>query len=193
MDNSRSVDAESSFDLLQRAREGDASALDALLRRHMPRLQRWARGRLPQALRDGADTDDLVQDTVLRTLKQIEGFEPRREGALQAYLRTGVMNAIRDACRVAARRPARQPLPEDVRALGPSPLDEVVGREAVERYELALSELVASDREAIIARIELGCSYEEIAEALDKPSPEAARVAVARALVRLAKGMGRAV
>jgi RNA polymerase sigma-70 factor (ECF subfamily) len=144
-------------------------------------------------VRDAADTDDLIQETVLRTLKQIEGFEPRREGALQAYLRQGVLNGIRDAYRRAARRPLATALPDELLAQGgASPLDEIIGQEAVERYEAALNQLKPSEREAVIARIELGCTYEEIAEALDKPSPGAARVAVARAMVRLAKEMGRA-
>jgi DNA-directed RNA polymerase specialized sigma24 family protein len=42
------------------------------------------------------------------------------------------------------------------------------------------------DREAIVARVELGQSWEEVAAMLDKPSPAAARVATQRALVRLA-------
>ena len=46
------------------------------------------------------------------------------------------------------------------------------------------------DREAIIARVELGLSYEEMAEALNKPTPDAARKAAQRALVRLAEEMG---
>ena len=91
--------AESSLDLLERARAGDASALDALMARHLPRLRRWASGRLPRWARDVADTQDLVQDTLLQTFKRIDRFEPRGEGALQAYLRQGVLNRIRDEYR----------------------------------------------------------------------------------------------
>ena len=43
----------------------------------------------------------------------------------------------------------------------------------------------------IIARVEMGYSYEELAEALGKPTPEAARKAARRALVRLAGEMER--
>jgi O6-methylguanine-DNA--protein-cysteine methyltransferase len=41
----------------------------------------------------------------------------------------------------------------------------------------------------VIARIELGQTYAEIASALGKPSTEAARMAVNRALARLARFM----
>jgi DNA-directed RNA polymerase specialized sigma24 family protein len=40
----------------------------------------------------------------------------------------------------------------------------------VERYERALQQLSEADREAIVGRLELGYSYEELAEALGKPS-----------------------
>ena len=46
-----------------------------------------------------------------------------------------------------------------------------------------------ADRTAIVASIELGYTYDQIALVLDKPSAEAARLAVRRALVRLGKEM----
>ena len=61
--------------LLARARDGDEAALERLFERYLPRLQRWARGRLPSWARDMADTHDLVQDTLLRTFRKIDGFE----------------------------------------------------------------------------------------------------------------------
>ena len=41
------MDAESSKELLLKARAGDAAALDHLFRRYRASLQRWAHGRLP--------------------------------------------------------------------------------------------------------------------------------------------------
>jgi DNA-directed RNA polymerase specialized sigma24 family protein len=55
---------------------------------------------------------------------------------------------------------------------------------------LALSRLRPEDREAIIGRVELGLSNHELAEVLGKPTANAARMAVERALFRLAKEMG---
>ena len=45
------------------------------------------------------------------------------------------------------------------------------------------------DRDAIVARIELQQSYEEVAMALGKPNANAARMAVTRALARLIEAM----
>ena len=78
---------DSTSELLQRAQSGDNDAIDVLFARHLPSLRRWASGRLPRWSRDLMDTDDLVQETIIRTLKRIDGFESRHEGALQAYLR----------------------------------------------------------------------------------------------------------
>ena len=179
-------DAESTFRLLERARAGDREALEVLFARCVPLLRRWAQGRLPRRARDAADTQDVVQETVLQTFKRLETFEPRRQGALQAYLRQAVMNRIRDEIRRFDRRPSPEALDPDVADTAPSPLEEAIGRQKTERYERALARLRPEDREAIIARVEMGYSYEELAEALGKPTPGAARKAAQRALVRLA-------
>jgi RNA polymerase sigma-70 factor (ECF subfamily) len=191
-EGSRSVDAESTFHLIERARAGDQDAIERLFARHLKPLQRWASGRLPKWARDLADTDDLVQDTLVQTFKRIEAFEPRRVGALQAYLRQAVLNRIRNEL----RRKGRQPDATDLEGIeidnAESPLEQAIGREAVDRYEQALQRLSAEDREAIIAKVEMGYTNEELAEALGKPTPDAARKTAHRALVRLAEEMKRA-
>jgi len=142
--------------------------VDRLLARHVTPLTRWARGRLPHWARDLADTDDLVQDTLLQTFKRIGDFEARGAGALQAYLRQALVNRVRDELRKKGRRP-----------------------ESTARYERALATLREEEREAIIGRVEMGYSYEELADVLGKPTSEAARKAAQRALVRLTQEMDR--
>jgi RNA polymerase sigma-70 factor (ECF subfamily) len=183
------TDAESTFRLLDRARAGDRDALEALFVRHLKPLQRWARGRLPAAARDLADTDDLVQNTLLQTFKRLDTFEPRHVGALQAYLRQTVLNRIRDELRRTGRRPDHINLDDVELASMQSPLEAAIGREGVARYERALAQLTALEREAIIARIEMGYSYEELAAMLGVTSADAARKAAQRALVRLTEEM----
>ena len=182
-------DLDSTFALIERARAGDQQALERLFARHLEPLQRWARGRLPQWARDLAETDDLVQDTLLQTFKRIGEFEPRRVGALQAYLRQAVLNRLRDELRRHGRRPDMADLDGLELAADESPLEQAIGREAVELYEVALQRLRPEEREAIIARVELDFTYQEMALALGKPSAEAARKAAQRALVRLAEEM----
>ena len=184
-----SVSAESTFELLALARDGDNEAINRLFAKYLPRLRRWARGRLPQWARQAADTQDLVQETLLQTFKQIERFEPRREGAFQAYLRQAVMNRIRDELRKSSRRPESTGVDESLPSEEPSPLAAAIGTEVFERYEAALARLRPIEREAIVARVEMECTYEEMATMLDLPSADAARKAAQRALVRLAREM----
>ena len=185
--NDRALDPETTVELLNRVRAGDDAARERLVARCLPPLRRWARGRLPSYARDMLDTEDLVQESVIAALRKIEGFEARREGALQAYLRQALANRIKDVIRYKRRRPLQTELPEDTADQGESPLDQVIGLENTERYEAAMLRLRDTDREAIVARVELRYSYQELAVALGKPSPDAARVAVARAVYRLAR------
>ncbi len=155
----RPDDLESTFRLIDRARTGDPDALERLMQRHLGPLRRWARGRLPQWARDAADTDDLVQDTLLRTFKSLDDFEVRGAGALQAYLRTAIQNRVRDELRKRSRRPEAVGLDGREPDHGQSPLEASIGRENLERYERALATLEPAAREAIIGRIEMGYSY----------------------------------
>ena len=183
--------ADGTLHLLTDARAGDAEALDRLVARYVPGLRQWASGRLPRWARDLNDTHDLVQDTVFRVFRKLDDFEYRGEGALAAYLRQALMNRIRNEIRRARTRPASEALDSAVEDPGTSPVDAAIGAEAVEQYEAALGRLRPQERELVIARVELGRTYQEMADMLDKPSPDAARMAVARALVRLTEEMGR--
>src|SRR5262245_42203843 len=187
----RDREPESTFSLLERARAGDRQAIELLVARHRTAAQRWASGRLPRWARGMVETQDLVQEALFQTFKRIGTFRPERVGALQAYLRQAVLNRIRDELRRVSRRPATDALGNDHVDAAPSPLEEAIGREATERYEAALAALRPEEREAIIGRIELGYTYDELAEALGKPTGDAARKAAERALVRLVQEMTR--
>jgi RNA polymerase sigma factor (sigma-70 family) len=178
---------ESTVDLLARARGGDERALDAVFARTIPALRRWAHGRLPGWARGMLDTDDLVQETVIGTLKQIDVFEYRVDSALQAYLRQAVMNRIRNEVRRASRHPGPEVLDSGAKAPELSPLEALIDRETIQAYDKALAQLEVSEREAIISRLELGMSYQELAHATNRPSADAARMAVGRAMLKLAK------
>ena len=182
---------DTTFDLVERAKSGDSNALNDLFARYLPSLRRWASGRLPRWTRDMMDTDDLVQETVVRAVKRMDRFEARHEGALQAYLRQASVNRIRDEVRRAKRTPVAEVLDDNAADRGASPLEDAIGAEALERYEAALNRLRPEEREAIVARVEMDGSYQDVARALGKPSADAARMAVSRALLRLAQEMSR--
>ena len=180
-----------SQELLTRLRQGDEQAGSRLFARYLPLLQRWGHRRLPGWARGAVDTADVVQDAVLHTFRRLPAFEPQRDGALLGYLRRTLVNRIRDQFRHASRHPAPVPLESNVPIDEASPLEVTIDLETRARYRRALGRLRPGDRHAILARLEHGFSYEQLALILGKPTAEAARLAVRRALVRLAREMQR--
>lgn len=180
---------ESTTELLNRVRGGDAAARERLVARFLPVCRRWVHGRLPRAVRDLAETDDLVQCGLLRALNHIEGFEPRGQGAFLAYLRQILMNQVRDEIRRAHHRPQRTELTDDWASAAPDPLDDVLSQESLAAYETALVGLPERSRQAVVLRLEFGLGYQEVAEAIGSPSPNAARMLIARALVQMSEVM----
>jgi RNA polymerase sigma-70 factor, ECF subfamily len=175
--------------LLDRVREGDDRARERLVARVLPYLQSWAHRRLPRRARDLAETDDLVQVAIVRALRNLGTFENRGEGALLAYLRQILLNLVRDEVRRTERRRPGEALDERLADPGPSLVEELVGRETLARYNAGLAGLTPEQREAVILKVEMGYSNPEIAEALGRPTADAARVFVARALAQLAEAM----
>jgi RNA polymerase sigma-70 factor, ECF subfamily len=179
------------MELIILAKTGDFEATEALLQRCLPPLKRWAHGRLPIAARGALDTDDIVQNVALHMLKRLDQFEPRHVGAMQAYLRQSVINGIRDEVRRIGRQPPPIELPEDAPSDRESPLEAAIQAEAYERYRDARTHLQSRDRELMVARVEVQWSYAEITHRFAFPSIDAARMAVSRALRRLAKQLSR--
>ena len=176
---------EPTLELVVRARGGDHSAMEALLERCLPPLKRWAHGRLPAAARGRLDTGDLVQEAALHVLRNLDTFEPRHVGAMQAYLRQSVINRIRDEVRRIVRQPPPEELGEDLPADRTSPLEAAIKAEAYDHYREALSRLTVKDRELVVGRVEVQWSLAEIAHRFGLPTVDAARMAVNRAVKRL--------
>lgn len=182
-DGSSSLEA--SLELLRRAQEGDPAALDALLTRYRPRLKRWAHRRLPAWARGLSDTDDIVQDTLVKAIRNLRDFVAVQDHGFQNYLRTAVANAIRDEIRKARNRPVLDALDSAIPSDAPSPLERAVGRLRLQRYEAALLRLSPEERDAVVARLEFGFTHVELALAIGKRTPDAARKLCQKALARL--------
>jgi RNA polymerase sigma-70 factor, ECF subfamily len=188
------LDGETTLTLLARAREGDQLALEAIAARLLPRLRRWATRRLPRSARGLTETEDLVQDTLAGLLRRLNEFDVRHEAALIVYLREALSNRLRNEIRRVVRHPPAEEMDNvpEPRSPAASPLELAITRESLERYEAALAKLEPEDREAIVGRVELHYSFEELAQAWGKPTADAARKAVKRALGRLADAMDHA-
>ncbi len=172
--------------LLEMSGQGDVAATNLVVTRYLPILTRWASNRLPAHARSRVDTNDLVQVTLLKTLARIEKLEFTQEGSFLAYLRVVLLNEIRQEIRAVSRRPEHQELTMVIDP-SPSPLDRTITNEQLELYEQGLDRLSQEYKEAFILRFEFGFTYDRVAEAMGKPTWNAARMTVKRAAKRLAE------
>ena len=180
---------ESTVQLVHRIRQGDSVARDTLVERYFGALHRWARGRLPRYARHEMDTQDLVQETLIRALDRLETFESRETGSFLAYLRQILKNRVRDEIRKVGRRPRNEELHDNIEEEAPSPVEEAIGRESWERYEAALGRLPKQQQAGVNMRLELQFTHQQVADSLGMNSANAARMMVSRAIVRLTELM----
>lgn len=172
--------------LLARIRDGDDAAREELLRRVLPRFERWARGRLPQPARGAVETADLVQMTLVSALRGIERFESRHPGAFFAYLRQILLNAMRKTIGSEAPRAGACAVDDiaDELAEPGSAVERAIGRDNLIAYEQALAALPPAHQSLVVMRFELGMSFVEIAAELGE-SADGVRIKLNRALARM--------
>jgi RNA polymerase sigma-70 factor (ECF subfamily) len=173
--------------LVGRCRTGDAAARAALIARIDPLLRRFARGRVPQLLRHEQDTADLVQSTWLRVLDKLGSISLQGPGDFFAYLRTVLINALREAL----RRQGASPIDFDADA---ATATSVLAASNVDpddwlAYEQSLASMPPEHRVVVLMRYEFGMSFAEIAQELGE-TPDAVRMRMNRAIARIAQVPG---
>jgi RNA polymerase sigma factor (sigma-70 family) len=92
------LDATTDFDLIDRWRDGDDDAGDALLRRHFDSLCRFFRNKFDSGV------DDLVQRTLLRCVESRDRF--RKQSSFRTYLFAIARSELCDRLRREHRAPA---------------------------------------------------------------------------------------
>lgn len=172
-----------------------ADDAEALFRQYGPRLEAFLRGRLPPASRGLLETVDLAQEVWARALAKLDAFEARDAGSFWSYLRRAATNHLTDVYRRAGANDPSQPGDEeplpDPPAPDPSPSMQVAALEAAQAFDLSLDVLAERNRRAVLLRVELDQSWEEIARDCEYPNAEAARKAVQRALARVCAQMAK--
>lgn len=152
-------------ELVRRARDGDNTALDALLRRHYDRIYGVCR----RLTGSDADALDAAQDTCITIARRLDRFEGR------SSFRTWAYRVATNTCLDELRRRRRRPEPTDDDfdgvfderlASGPGFDDTVADRLAIDEALVALG---PDFRAAVVLRDQLGMDYAEIAEVLDVP------------------------
>ncbi|SRR5260221_250497 len=193
-----------SLDLVLRAQQGDSSALNRLCERYYDRVRRIVRLRLGPRLRERVDSGDILQETFLAAVRSLESFEMREEASLINWLSRLAERQIIAAADFhgAKKRDSRRDVPisgpiGDSQTVSvrigladgrePRPLDHIADAEEQKHVESCLERLPEEYRELILLRNYAGASWESVAEETGRPSPAAARMMHARALVELGK------
>jgi RNA polymerase sigma-70 factor (ECF subfamily) len=119
----RPLGTTSLLDMLARYRDGDATALDELLRRIGERLERLARKMLRSypIVRDHEQTDDVLHNALLRLVRSLREVQPSSTTEFFGLAAEQVRRELLDLVRYHRRRlGVNQPLPD-----GSSPLDPI--------------------------------------------------------------------
>ena len=186
-----SPDTDSEQRLLDRVQRGSRTAAGALFARYSSWLRRWAKGRLPQWARNGEDTSDLVQEALQHTFARLENFRSSHVTALRSYLKRAIQNRIGDQLRHATIGHHLALPNESIRLTNEAPpqLQQLLDDENWERYLKGLKQLTPRHQRLVVGRVEFGYSYRQLALIERMATPDAARMAFRRALVRLSEVM----
>ena len=202
------VPSDDSIELIRRAQDGEVVAFGALFERYYERVHAIVRQRLGPALRSDVESLDIVQDAMIDAVRGFGNFEMRDDGALTAWLATIIENRIRGTRKYlyAEKRDRRRDVnyqqivehlsQSNVPAFHPQatdtpPPDAVAKRDQIEVLLDSLETLSDTHREVLVLRDQKGLAWADIAERLDRPSPDAARMMHAKARIELRKEMKR--
>ena len=147
--------------LVQRAKDGDARALDALLARHRPTVERVAL----RMLRDSEDAGDATQEALAKVCVRLKQFNGGAQ--FSTWLHRLVFNTCLDAVE---RRKARahEPL-DDALASADDPARAAGISELRRELCTALADVSPQQAQVVLLKDALGYSFEEIAAAAGMP------------------------
>lgn len=153
----------------------DPAAFDAVYRRYLPRIYRYARVRVGSE----QDAEDVTTATFIEVLTGLRGYE--EQGRFAAWLFTIARRQV-----LAHRR--RAPQHDDVDQLRLAGAAELPGDERA-ILDRALAQLTDDRREALLLRFYGGLKVHEIAEVLDK-GESAVKMLLHRGLGQLREQLG---
>lgn len=183
--------------LVERAKSGDADALNQLFAIHQPLLLDVARRRIGARLRLKEEPDDLAQTTFREATRDFANYEYRGPDSLVRWLMQILQNKIRDKAefysankrdqtRERTLSGTPQPGGDPTPGMDPASHDlsvtvQVQREEAFGHLRRALEELSTEHREAITLVFFEGLSLREAGEKMQGRSEDAVRMMLRRA------------
>ncbi|MCP4450775.1 MAG: sigma-70 family RNA polymerase sigma factor, partial [Planctomycetes bacterium] len=143
--------------LLGRLKRGDPTALESIYLKYRPRLIAAA----CSYHMDRHQAEDILHDVFLSFSHHSREFEISH--SLYGYLRTGIVNGIRDIIRRRSRRDRAMTRDAIIVGVPDSPEEHVMQSEQTRQAEDLLSALPDCQREVVCMRIQQGLKFREIA------------------------------
>jgi RNA polymerase sigma-70 factor (ECF subfamily) len=164
---------EQEFDseLVQRAKNGDKTAFDMLVRKYQHRIAAV----VSRFVRDYAECQDVVQDSFIRAYKSLSGF--RGDSQFYTWMYRIAVNTAKNHLASKKRRPSFDVELDDAENIdggiyiqnNDTPEHELLRDEIAQVVNKALAQLSDDIRQAITLREMEGLSYEEIADVMNTP------------------------
>lgn len=186
--------------LVDLARHGDISALEQLCAVYGERILRIVRLRMGRELRSKLESMDVVQETLISVVKDLDKFTYKNEGDFLRWTSKIVENRIRDDVDKfhAAKRDMRREVHihnrnSDAKEGLDNPIEPMVTttpsvlfskKEELDKLESAIDELKPEYRLVIISVKIEGLSLKEIGDKMNK-STDAVRMLISRAMASL--------
>ncbi|MCA8975723.1 MAG: sigma-70 family RNA polymerase sigma factor [Planctomycetes bacterium] len=182
--------------LLQRARSGDTGARERLFATFLPRVRRIVAARMGRTVRDLAEVDDMVQETMLDVFSNLEVRVPDSMGAFYLWLARCVENNIADCMRSgrALKRgagnerrfaDADSAVVRQITGGTASPATAAAAEELDERLEIALLALREDHRRVVVLRVLCDMTFAEIAAELGHDGTDLSRAWFSRAMAAM--------
>jgi RNA polymerase sigma-70 factor (ECF subfamily) len=183
----------SSFDLIERIKNGDREALSALFEKYCRRLAVLIHYRISPELRSFFEVDDILQETFLKAFRDFDQFTYQSPGSFMSWLARISDHVMADLARSQGRqkRHAAEMLRfrSESNPSGPEPVDSrtpsriLAEEEGFQRLLEKLNLLPENYRQAILLMKVEGLSTQEAAARLGKTN-EATALLLHRALKR---------
>lgn len=164
---------EQEFDseLVQRAKNGDKTAFDMLVRKYQHRIAAV----VSRFVRDYAECQDVVQDSFIRAYKSLSGF--RGDSQFYTWMYRIAVNTAKNHLASKKRRPSFDVELDDAENIdggiyiqnNDTPEHELLRDEIAQVVNKVLAQLSDDIRQAITLREMEGLSYEEIADVMNTP------------------------
>lgn len=193
--------------VLERAQDGDAGAVEALLCEHLPGLRGFVRMNLGRSLREKEQSGDVVQSICREVLQGLGGLRHPNDASFRSWLYVTAARKIQHRLEHwrSQKREAAREQPLDAGATGASgsdlgpellgcyrsfctPSEDLASREEIERIEAAFDRL-PEDHRRVIALVKVArLPHAEAARELGR-SESATRMLLYRALAQLAESL----